>query len=72
MNIVEPLVSDIKECPITGDLNYINYLNLGKIPLINGFCNTKEESLNCDKYELQVRYFKKFKVQPISYKKNMR
>ena len=66
MNIVEPLVSDIKECPITGDLNYINYLNLGKIPLINGFCNTKEESLNCDKYELQVRYFKKSKLSTLS------
>ena len=47
----------INKCPITNSTDYFSYLNLGQIPLVNNLNNTKEESLNCDKFELKVNYF---------------
>lgn len=47
----------INECPITGKSNKVNYFSLGKIPLVNNLCKTREESLTCDKYPLEIDYF---------------
>lgn len=57
---------DIKKCPITDSKDYFSYLNLGKMPLVNNLSNTKEESLNCDKFELKLNYFPSSKLTTLS------
>lgn len=47
----------MKQCPITGDNNSIEYFTLGEVPLVNNLCSSKEESLTCSKYPLTVQYF---------------
>ncbi len=49
--------SIIDHCPITGSKDKITYFNLWNIPLVNNLCNTREESLNVERYPLQVNYF---------------
>lgn len=49
--------SIIDKCPITGEDKKTTYFNLGDIPLVNNLNNTREESLNADRYPLQVNYF---------------
>lgn len=49
--------SIIDHCPITGSEERITYFNLGNIPLVNNLNDTKEESLNAERYPLQVNYF---------------
>lgn len=49
--------SQINHCPITGSFNKIKYLDLGNIPLVNNLCLTKEESLICDKFPLEIQLF---------------
>ena len=49
--------SIINNCPITGDSNQVKYFDLGKIPLVNNLCNSKEEAINCDKFPLNVNYY---------------
>jgi hypothetical protein len=59
-------IFDIDKCPITGDRNFITYLDLGKIPLVNNLCGSKEESLNVDRFELKVNYFPSSKLSALS------
>jgi hypothetical protein len=47
----------IEKCPISGSTERIEYLNLGNVPLVNNLCNTREESLNCQKYPLSIQFF---------------
>jgi hypothetical protein len=47
----------IERCPITGSTERIEYLNLGKVPLVNNLCTTKEESLLCEKFPLAIQFF---------------
>lgn len=49
--------STIDRCPITDSEDKIMYFNLGNIPLVNNLCETREESLNVERYPLQVNYF---------------
>jgi hypothetical protein len=49
--------SVIKNCPITGDTNKIEYFSLGEIPLVNNLCSTMEESLTAIKFPLNVNYY---------------
>ena len=49
----------IKKCPITNSKEYFSYLDLGKMPLVNNLSLTKEESLNCDRFELKLYYYLK-------------
>tara|TARA_Y100000592_G_scaffold37988_1_gene60132 strand:+ start:4289 stop:5512 length:1224 start_codon:yes stop_codon:yes gene_type:complete len=56
----------IKKCPITNDEKYFSYLDLGKMPLVNNLSLTKEESLNCDKFELKLNYYPKSKLTSLS------
>jgi len=49
--------SYIKECPITGHDEQIKYFDLGNIPLVNNLCNTREESLNAEKFPLNINYY---------------
>jgi hypothetical protein len=48
------IINDV--CPITDSKNFITYLDLGMMPLVNNLCDTKEESINCNKYPLIVQY----------------
>jgi len=52
----------INNCVISGDTEAVEYLNLGKVPLVNNLCLTKEESLQCKKFPLAVQYFPKSKL----------
>ena len=45
--------------PITKWPDAIKYLDLGMMPLVNNVCNSREESLICEKYPLAVQYFKR-------------
>ena len=38
------------------------YLDLGEMPLVNNLCNSKEESIGCEKYPLAVQYFRESKL----------
>lgn len=44
-------------CPISGNVNSIEYLNLGNVPLVNNLCATREESYGCEKYPLAIQFF---------------
>ena len=57
---------NIDSCPITGESDYFSYLDLGQIPLVNNLNNTKEESLNCDKFKLKVNYFPSSRLSVLS------
>jgi mRNA-degrading endonuclease HigB of HigAB toxin-antitoxin module len=57
----------VTTCPITSTSDRFTYLNLGEMPLVNNLLNTKEESLNCDKYPLAVQYFIKSKLSCLTY-----
>lgn len=56
----------IKKCPITNSKDYFSYLDLGEIPLVNNLNNTREESLNCEKFELKVNYFPSSRLSVLS------
>lgn len=56
----------IQKCPITNSENYFSYLDLGKMPLVNNLSLTKEESLNCNKFELKLKYYPKSKLTSLS------
>lgn len=49
--------SIIDKCPITGQENPITYFNLGSIPLVNNLCNTREESIDAERYPLDINYY---------------
>lgn len=57
---------NIQKCPITNSKNYFSYLDLGKMPLVNNLSSTKEESLNCDKFELKLKYYPESKLTSLS------
>lgn len=52
----------ISNCVISGSSESVEYLNLGRVPLANNLCLTKEESLRCEKFTLAVQYFHKSKL----------
>ena len=45
-------------CPITKRSGKIKYFDLGLMPIVNNLNNSKEESLNCEKFPLSVSVFK--------------
>ncbi len=47
----------ITECPITGHDEQIKYFDLGNIPLVNNLCNTRDESLNVERFPLNINYY---------------
>jgi len=47
----------MKTCPITGSTDRVEYLNLGKVPLVNNLCETRERSLECAKFPLAIQVF---------------
>lgn len=49
--------SQIKSCPITGNETQIKYFDLGNIPLVNNLCDTREASLNAERFPLNVNYY---------------
>jgi hypothetical protein len=55
-------VTKVNKCPITYDDSKFTYLDLGEMPLVNNLTNTREESINCKKYNLAVQYFEKSKL----------
>lgn len=52
----------VNKCPITGNKESFTYIDLGKMPLVNNLCDTKQESLDCKKFPLAVQYFPKSKL----------
>lgn len=40
----------------------MEYLNLGNVPLVNNLCETRQESLKCEKFPLAVQFFPKSKL----------
>jgi hypothetical protein len=57
---------EIDKCPITGDDKKIVYLDLGLMPLVNNLNNTREDSLNCDKFPLAVQVFMKSQLSTLT------
>lgn len=51
--------STLNECPISSDNNPINYFSLGEVPIVNNLSSTLQESLEVDKYPLNLIYFEK-------------
>ena len=52
----------IERCPISGTTKSVEFLNLGKIPLVNNLCETHKDSLNCERFQLAVQFFPESKV----------
>jgi glycosyltransferase involved in cell wall biosynthesis len=52
----------IEVCPISGEMEAIEFLDLGTLPLVNNLCDTKEESLNCGKFPLSIQIFPKSRL----------
>jgi len=52
----------IERCPISGSTKSVEFLNLGKIPLVNNLCETRKDSLNCERFQLAVQFFPESKV----------
>ena len=44
-------VTEIVKCPITDDDEHITYFDLGEVPLVNNLCETKEEAINCKRFQ---------------------
>jgi len=55
-------IEEVLSCPITKSEKRFSYLDLGQMPLVNNLCNTIEESLNCQKYPLEVQFFPESKL----------
>ena len=47
----------ITQCPITGHDEQIKYFDLGNIPLVNNLCDTRDESLNAERFPLNINYY---------------
>ncbi|MCE5225524.1 MAG: class I SAM-dependent methyltransferase [Porphyromonadaceae bacterium] len=52
----------IGTCPISGSSSSIKFFDLGNVPLVNNLCNTKEDSLQCQKFPLSVQFFPESKL----------
>jgi hypothetical protein len=52
----------IERCPINGENNGTEYLNLGNVPLVNNLCETREDSFNCEKFPLAIQFFSESKL----------
>lgn len=52
----------LTKCPISGSEKSTRYLDLGKVPLVNNLCATKEESLACEKFPLAIQFFPQSKL----------
>jgi len=52
----------ITQCPISGSKESVEYLNLGKVPLVNNLCLTMQESLDCEKFPLAIQFFPESKL----------
>lgn len=57
----------IDKCPITDSSNGISYLDLGNMPLVNNLLETREESINCQRFPLKINYFKESGLSMLSY-----
>lgn len=49
-------------CPITGTTDSFTFIDLGSMPLVNSYTNTKEESISAPRYKLAVQYFRDSKL----------
>jgi hypothetical protein len=52
----------ITKCPISGSSKGVEYLDLGNVPLVNNLCDTREESLNVERYPLAIQLFPESKL----------
>lgn len=59
--------SQINNCPITGDDTKFKYLDLGDFPLVNNLNNTREDSLNCERFPLSVSFYKQSRLTALDY-----
>lgn len=55
-------VEKIVKCPISKSSESVNFLDLGEVPLVNNLCNTREQSLACEKFPLAIQLFKKSRL----------
>ena len=61
------VIEKIVICPITGDTDFETYFRLGDFPLVNNLNQSREESLNCDRYPLSVNLFTKSYLSALSH-----
>lgn len=60
----------IYQCPIDKSEDSFEYLDLGLVPLVNNLCDTKEESLKCEKYPLSIQLFTKSRLTTLCHSVN--
>jgi dTDP-4-dehydrorhamnose reductase len=56
----------ITKCPITGSDDKLMYFDLGNFPLVNNLNNSREESINCERYPLNINLFNESKLTLLS------
>ena len=52
----------ISNCPISGSTKGVEYLNLGNVPLVNNLCESKQESLDVERFPLAIQLFPESKL----------
>lgn len=52
----------IEKCPISESTKRVTYLDLGKVPLVNNLCATREESLAVERFPLAIQFFPESKL----------
>lgn len=52
----------INQCPISGSVDAVEYLNLGNVPLVNNLCETRSGSLDCQRFSLKIQFFPESKL----------
>jgi hypothetical protein len=50
-------VEEVLSCPITGSKEKYSYIDLGEMPLVNNLSDSREDSISCSKYPLEVQFF---------------
>ena len=60
-------IEEINYCPITNDKEYHTYFDLGNFPLVNNLSNTREESINCQRFPLKVNFYTKSNLSALSH-----
>jgi len=55
-------VMKISQCPISGSSRGVEYLNLGNVPLVNNLCDTRQESLDVERFPLAIQLFPESKL----------
>ena len=60
-------ITEIDACPITGDSESVTFINFGDFPLVNNLNDSRDASINCERYPLKVNYYPSSRLAALSH-----